>query len=168
MLPLAPAKLYVCPGDTHPISRAVHLSRLAAYFPGCRECPFRTETGQLPTRVVERVQHTTKQRVERKTLFTTEGVRGVHRNELSRAKVGAMAGAVRHACPIMQSPIWFEGCWSGTPGAAPSEQQSCPEAEACCAAPASMGQSLQAQAFATPPEASAAATRRQSQNWRIQ
>ncbi len=92
MSPVATEKLYVCPGDTHPISRAVHLSRLAAYFPGCRDCPLRSDTGQLPAKIIERVQNTVK-RVERKSLFTTEGVRGVHRNELTRAKAASVATA---------------------------------------------------------------------------
>src|SRR3990172_4108806 len=93
MSSVATAKLYVCPGETHPISRAVHLSRLAAFFPSCRECPFRTDTGQLPAQIVQRVQNTEK-RVERKSLFTAEGVRGVHRNELTRAKAASLAAAL--------------------------------------------------------------------------
>jgi len=86
-------KLYVCPGEQHPISRSVHLSRLAAFYPGCRDCPFRSDTGQLPKQTVERLQ-STERRVERKSLFTTEGVRGVYLNELTRKKVDAMAASL--------------------------------------------------------------------------
>ena len=45
-----------CPGDTHSISRSVHLSRLAAFYPACRQCQHRGDTGQLPPRTVERIQ----------------------------------------------------------------------------------------------------------------
>src|SRR5262245_33956801 len=76
-------KQYICPGEIHPISRAVHLSRLAAFYPACRECPFRTDVGQLPKQAVQRLQQT-ERRVERKSLFTREGVRGVWLNELNR------------------------------------------------------------------------------------
>lgn len=47
---MTPAKSYVCPGESHPISRSIHLARLAAYYPKCRDCPCRHETGQLPPR----------------------------------------------------------------------------------------------------------------------
>lgn len=90
---LAESKLYVCPGETHPISRAVHLGRLAAFYPACRDCPYRSEVGQLPAQLVELVGNGDKQ-VERRSLFTDEGVRGVHRNELTRAKAGAIATAL--------------------------------------------------------------------------
>ncbi|MBT4865475.1 MAG: hypothetical protein HON53_10190 [Planctomycetaceae bacterium] len=86
-------KLYICPGETRPISRSVHLSRLAAFFPACRECPFRCDTGQLASSTVERLQ-STEHRVERQSLFTPEGVRGAYINELTRSKAGQMAAAL--------------------------------------------------------------------------
>ena len=86
-------KLYICPGETRPISRSVHLSRLAAFFPACRECPFRTDTGQLASSTIERLQ-STEHRVERESLFTIEGVRGAYINELTRSKAGQMAAAL--------------------------------------------------------------------------
>ena len=105
-------KLYICPGESRPISRSVHLSRLAAFFPACRECPFRTDTGQLSQLTVERLQ-LTEHRVERQSLFETEGVRGSYINELTRTKAGRMAAAlarllwqesplIGHAGPIPQ------------------------------------------------------------------
>lgn len=84
-----PEKLYICPGQSRPISRGVHLSRLAACFPACRECPFRDDTGQLPPPALER-----RPPVARGSLLTVEGYRGVHRNELTRAKADALAGAL--------------------------------------------------------------------------
>ncbi len=86
-------KLYICPGETHPISRAVHLSRLSAYFPACRDCPFRNDTGNLPRQTIERLQET-ERRVERKSLFTAEGVRGTYLNELTRSKGEKFAAAL--------------------------------------------------------------------------
>jgi phosphomannomutase len=108
----AQRKLYICPGETRPISRSVHLSRLAAFFPACRECPFRTDTGQLSRATVERLQ-LTEHRVERESLFIREGVRGAYINELTRSKAGRMAAAlarllwqesplIGHADPIQQ------------------------------------------------------------------
>jgi len=85
--------MYVCPGETHPITRSVHLSRLAAFYPGCRDCPLRTDTGQIPQQTIERL-HNTERRVERKSLFAVEGVRGVYLNELNRAKAGRIAAAL--------------------------------------------------------------------------
>ncbi|MGE3316431.1 MAG: hypothetical protein AB7O26_15045 [Planctomycetaceae bacterium] len=90
---LAESKLYVCPGETHPISRAVHLGRLAAFYPACRDCPYRAEVGQIPAQIVELTDNGAKP-IERKSLFTDEGVRGVHRNELTRARSGAIATAL--------------------------------------------------------------------------
>ena len=56
--------LYICPGETHPISRSVHLSRLAAFYPKCRECPLRKDTGNLATHTVEAIR-ATERRVQR-------------------------------------------------------------------------------------------------------
>ncbi|HUG91582.1 MAG TPA: hypothetical protein VML55_12140, partial [Planctomycetaceae bacterium] len=78
-------KLYICPGDTHPISRSVHLSRLAAFYPKCRDCALRHETGQLPQQTLVRI-HSTERRVQRKSLLTAEGLRGVYLNEIDRRK----------------------------------------------------------------------------------
>jgi phosphomannomutase len=95
-----PAPLYICPGESHPISRAVHLSRLAAYYPKCRNCPLRTDTGQLSRQTVDRIE-TTQKRAERATLFTAEGVRGVYLNQLDRVGVSKIASAL--ACLLWES-----------------------------------------------------------------
>ena len=84
--------LYHCPGEEHPISRSVHLSRLAAFYPKCRDCQHRSDTGQLPQQTVERIQSTEK-RVERPSLLTDEGVRGVYLNEFTRQRAAQLAGA---------------------------------------------------------------------------
>ena len=83
---------YVCPGETHAISRAVHLSRLAAFYPKCRECPHRQELGQLPQPQFEDADPT-QPRISERSLFTLEGVRGVYLNELTRRKAGELSAA---------------------------------------------------------------------------
>ena len=83
---------YVCPGETHAISRAVHLSRLAAFYPKCRECLHRQETGQLPQPQFER-EESMPPRASDRSLFTLEGVRGIYLNELNRHKAGEFASA---------------------------------------------------------------------------
>jgi phosphomannomutase len=88
---------YICPGESHPISRAVHLSRLASYYPACRECPFRDD----PESLVRTPGPTESPSVEadrnplplRHSVFGTEGVRGVWRNELTRARASDIAAA---------------------------------------------------------------------------
>ena len=85
--------LFLCPGETHPISHSVHLARLAAFYPKCRECRHRTSTGQLSAQTLERLE-CTQHRVERPSLFAAEGVRGVYLNELNRTKAGEIAGAL--------------------------------------------------------------------------
>jgi len=88
---------YTCPGDTHPISRATHLSRLATFFPACRECVHRDDTGGLAETTLDRLERT-QHRVARPTLFTDEGVRGVHRNELTRGDADRLAAALAWLC----------------------------------------------------------------------
>lgn len=81
-----------CPGDAHSISRSVHLSRLAAFYPPCRQCQHRSDTGQLPPQTVERIQQV-EHRVPQPTLFTQDGIRGVFLNALAPAAAGRIAGA---------------------------------------------------------------------------
>jgi hypothetical protein len=45
-----PAAEYRCPGERYAVSRAVHLGRLTRFYPGCRACPRREETGTLSPR----------------------------------------------------------------------------------------------------------------------
>jgi phosphomannomutase len=69
------------------------LARLAAFYPKCRDCPHRGETGQIMPQIVERLQESVR-RVEHKSLFGAEGVRGVYLNELDHTKAGQIAGAL--------------------------------------------------------------------------
>ncbi|MFK7779193.1 MAG: hypothetical protein QM501_13890 [Gimesia sp.] len=84
---------FQCPGENYPISKAVHLSRLAAFNPICRECPHRTETGNLSPQTVKQLQHIQMKRTSSHSLFTREGVRGVYLNEINRTQAAQIAGA---------------------------------------------------------------------------
>ncbi len=83
---------YVCPGETHAISRAVHLSRLAAFYPKCHECGHRQEIGQLPQPQFSD-EATDDSSSQNRSLFTLEGIRGVYLNELNRHKAAEFATA---------------------------------------------------------------------------
>jgi len=104
---------YTCPGHSHPISRSIHLSRLATFYPACRECPHRDDTGGLAGKTIDRLART-HHRVARATLFTGEGVRGVHRNELTRTDADRLVAAL----------AWL--CWRDRPRALLSEPRSTP------------------------------------------
>ncbi|MBQ16027.1 MAG: hypothetical protein CMJ65_02755 [Planctomycetaceae bacterium] len=94
--PGAPVE-YTCPGEDHSISRSVHLSRLAAFFPACRNCLHCDDTGGLAEQTVDRLART-RRRVARPTLFTSEGVRGIHRNELTRVDADRLVAALAWLC----------------------------------------------------------------------
>ena len=83
---------YRCPGEDHSISRSIHLSRLAAFYPACRQCQHRHDTGQLNPETVERINQT-EVRGRQRPLFQRDGVRGVFLNEFTPAIAGRIAAA---------------------------------------------------------------------------
>ncbi|MEE8450378.1 MAG: hypothetical protein V3R99_00635 [Thermoguttaceae bacterium] len=90
-----------CPGEPYPISRAVHLGRMARFYPGCRQCPYRDDTGTLSTRQVEQLAET-RSRGPATSLLHDEGAAGVYLNDLTPAIAREMAAALgislqRHA-----------------------------------------------------------------------
>lgn len=48
--------LYRCPDERQPISRALHLGRLARFYAGCRECAHRHDSGALSPRLVRQLE----------------------------------------------------------------------------------------------------------------
>ena len=84
--------LYRCPDAEYPISPAVHLGRLARFYPGCRRCPHAADTGTLPARQVKRLQEVA-QRPPMLPRFHDEGASGVYGNELAPADAHRMAAA---------------------------------------------------------------------------
>ena len=83
---------YTCPGETHPISRAVHYARLASFYPLCRECVHRHDAGHLPRPFVERLEQTTRSE-SRETPAARESIRGVYLNEFTRPLADRYAAA---------------------------------------------------------------------------
>jgi phosphomannomutase len=95
---------YCCPGQQHPISRAVHLGRLAAFYSACRQCPHRDDTGTLSPRQVEQLEEVQASHRPH-SLFHDEGAGGVYLNDLSPAAARKIAAAFGHLFSNPQSPI---------------------------------------------------------------
>jgi phosphomannomutase len=100
-------KEYICPGERHPISRSIHLARQAAFFPPCRQCPLRederlialrttvppaSEISEADTRAARFVEGRGLA-ISPSDLFTSEGIRGVFLNQLTRGRAETMAAA---------------------------------------------------------------------------
>ena len=83
---------YRCPGERQAISRAVHLGRMAAFYPPCRRCPHREDAGSLSPRQVEQLAETAARRRPR-PLFHDEGAAGVFLDEFTPADARRMAAA---------------------------------------------------------------------------
>src|SRR5262249_46978265 len=91
MVTSSSTEVYRCPGEEYDITRAVHLARLAASYPKCRNCPHAAGA-------VARDDGTSEEeelfRARDGALFTSEGVRGRYLNELTRATAAQIAGAM--------------------------------------------------------------------------
>lgn len=86
-LPLIPpdqALDYTCPGESHPISRSVHLARLASGFAECRRCQHNGTANPDGSASSE---------LARRSLVTAEGVRGIYLNELDRTRASEWGAA---------------------------------------------------------------------------
>ncbi|MEX1223861.1 MAG: hypothetical protein WEA31_04865, partial [Pirellulales bacterium] len=83
---------YLCPGERHGVSRAVHRARLAAGYDACRECPHHGDTAGLPRRQIERLEQirAAKRPLD---LFHPEGAGGRYLNLLDAAAVRRLAMA---------------------------------------------------------------------------
>lgn len=83
---------YVCPGERYVISQAVHLARLAAGFAACNECPLRFDrNGNSRQTSIAGESEPASRTARPRKLFTTEGVRGVARNEVDAAMAERLA-----------------------------------------------------------------------------
>jgi len=83
---------YRCPDDSHPISRSVHLGRLARFYPACRQCEHRDDTGSLSARQVRQLVEV-RPRALRQPLFHEEGAGGLYEGELTPAAARQIAAA---------------------------------------------------------------------------
>lgn len=87
------AQRYYCPGESTPIDRAVHLGRLARFYPACRGCSHRDQTATLSPRRVKRLTET-RSRGRQTRLFNDEGAGGVYLNDLDPRIAQRMAVAL--------------------------------------------------------------------------
>ena len=86
--------VYFCPGEPHPISRSVHLSRLANCYSKCGDCEYRSAGGNLPIPASSLPDAREVRVGTGLSLFTPTGIRGVFWNELTPQRAGRMAEAV--------------------------------------------------------------------------
>lgn len=86
LLPVVTEKQeFLCPLENRTISRALHLSRMAAGHAQCLICEFRDETGLLPRQVVERTR--SKGRNVPNGIISPRGLRGLAINQLTRERI---------------------------------------------------------------------------------
>ncbi|QDT56139.1 Phosphoglucosamine mutase [Caulifigura coniformis] len=90
---------YVCPGEVHPISRSVHLARLAADYAKCSACPHCSDLGGigLPVRP-DRVETTLAPVLQRERLWRSL------RSPGARAEILA-------CCEALAALLWQETPW---------------------------------------------------------
>jgi phosphomannomutase len=100
-------KAYICPGERHAISRSVHLARLAAAFPACRDCPLAEDRPHLAVRETPLVQ--IEKPAPKRELIVADGVRGVFLNAVTRRLADAVASQ------------FAEALWSGAPVGGPND-----------------------------------------------
>lgn len=80
---------FICPGNAAPVSRAIHLARLNAAWPGCDQCEWRFDSEGLAERTVLETERIRTQRIDgiRRTEF---GIRGQYINNLDRQTVASL------------------------------------------------------------------------------
>jgi len=88
----SPETEYVCPGQKRPISKAVHLGRMAQFYPGCRTCRHRDDTASLSSKQVKRLRQA-RPSARTPSLFDGESAGGVYPNELTAHVAGQLAAA---------------------------------------------------------------------------
>lgn len=100
---VAPPREFLCPGEKIPVTRAVHLARLAAAYPACGRCPFREGSPDRPQGDSAATR-----------LCRTEGFRGVYLNELGDDFAGRLGAA-------LAALLWNES--DGAAGSGRSERE---------------------------------------------
>ena len=98
---------YCCPGESHPISRALHLGRLARFYPPCRRCRHRSDTGSLSARQLQRFRQS-ERCAPPCPAVGSEATTGVIWNQVTPALVHSLATAfglwLRERCPADAPP----------------------------------------------------------------
>ncbi len=88
-----PAAEYRCPGEPYPISREIHLGRLATFYARCGDCEHRHDTGVLSPRTVERLQRSALGGPH-SAHFGDEAVEGVYRSQITPPMVRELGAAL--------------------------------------------------------------------------
>ncbi|MCA9054394.1 MAG: hypothetical protein KDA75_11185 [Planctomycetaceae bacterium] len=96
-LEAARGPMYLCPGETKPISRAVHLSRMSHFFPACRRCPHAGEAVvPLRTDIVPTGTHPSAHERDHADagIFHRDGIRGTYLNDIGRSEAERLAMSI--------------------------------------------------------------------------
>lgn len=117
--------IYTCPGELYSISRSIHLARLAAFYPKCRDCQHRFDGGHAFPCPPER-KHESNRLAVRLTMLTDENVRGIYLNELDRNRAlkwgESLAADLWNERPLVARPPSTELAF--VPKLAPTSPQS--------------------------------------------
>lgn len=89
---------FQCPGESRPITKSVHLARLASGYAPCRDCGHRSELGLLPRHVARRTERRVAQ--PDPPLLTADGIRGLYLNTLTRE---ALSLIVQHVLDLVDA-----------------------------------------------------------------
>lgn len=89
---------FQCPGESHPVTKAVHLARLAAGYAPCRGCDHRGELGLLPRHVARRTERRLAQLDP--PLLAGDGIRGLYLNTLTREGLSLL---VQHVLDLVDA-----------------------------------------------------------------
>lgn len=85
--------VYRCPGEAHAIDRAVHIGRLAAFYPACRHCVHRDDAdGLSPLQIGQWAE--ILRRGRRGPRFTAEGLENTSPHDVDPSVVRRFAGAL--------------------------------------------------------------------------
>lgn len=84
-------KLYICPGEIVPISHAVHLGRLARFYPACQDCPLNCDSGVSATPVADKLAEQSKRQAGELSL-SHGSIRGVYLNRINRRVASDITG----------------------------------------------------------------------------
>jgi len=90
---------YRCPGEAYSISHGVHVARMAAFYPKCRECVWSgAARSEIPHAVVNLEAAGPPPAgllpTSSSSIFRSEGVRGRYLNDIDRHIAGDIAGAL--------------------------------------------------------------------------
>lgn len=88
-----PRDVYCCPGETLPISNAIHEARLRTQYHKCKHCPHRDDVSTFSAETRERIDEAQGE-LKKQPICREDGFRGILWNELTPAVLGRLAAAV--------------------------------------------------------------------------